>query len=519
MSHIPGHIGHDETEDMIGGAGNLLPRNISYQDYLASSRPGIVPLPINSNYGYGLGEHPNPWNAITGDVPSHNVIPDNRPFLERLKDAPGMGLLPVVDTWSGWNDMGPWGRALSIGMNAIDIGTAGASKLATLPFKTIPNPLSLLKNKSIYQEINLPQKKYNYDKSSNTGVINSYQTETSPTTQMFIRRGLPPGHPEYSRITSPLNTPNQTTHPFSFGKHIPPQEQFFPPYGGEYLTSENWGNVGGYSREAGVSSYIMQPFNRNLTPSTGSFETSYELPSIYGTGGHSLHPPLATLFGNQPIGAEPNPLGISLDNIEWVIRNPKMNLGDTNNPVTMFTGVKPEDFRAYGDSPAEFNTPRVDKIVDLQRENLIRGNPWIDVPQGKDIMLESSDLYAIEGYPVRELGSDFENLFSSYENIKRIDPRTVAIASEPYSREIFSKIDPYGFEAMLGGMYPLAGLQNIADDIAPRLPYPPSVTSLTTSARAINEFRDTDPIPNDAVVRSVLGDAGMQAEMLGGLDW
>ena len=72
---------------------------------------------------------------------------------------------------------------------------------------------------------------------------------------------------------------------------------------------------------------------------------------------------------------------------------------------------------------------------------------------------------------------------------------------------------------MFGGRYPLAGLQNIADDIAPRLPYPPSVTSLTTSARAINEFRDTDPIPNDAVVRSVLGDAGMQAEMLGGIDW
>ena len=36
---------------------------------------------------------------------------------------------------------------------------------------------------------------------------------------------------------------------------------------------------------------------------------------------------------------------------------------------------------------------------------------------------------------------------------------------------------------------------------------------------AINEFRDTDPIPNDAVVRSVLGDAGMQAAMLGGIDW
>ena len=340
------------------------------------------------------GHLDNPWSSswIRPNVSYTAPRDQHDSYWESFKNAPGVGLLPVAGTVSGWSDMGPWEKAFSMGMDAVDIGTAGLSKLANLPFKTIPNPLSLFRNKSIYQDINLPQKKYSYGKPQNTGVSDSYQVEISPTTQMFIRRGLPPGHPEYSKITTPLNTPNQSTHPFGFGEYLPPQEQGFPPYGGTPLTSDNWGNVGGYSTEPGVSSYIMQPFNRNLTPSTGSFETRYELPSIYGTGGHSLHPPLATLFGNRPIGAEPNRLGISLDNIEWVIRNPKMNLGDTNNPVTMFTGVKPEDFRAYGDSPAEFNTPRVDKIEDLQRETLIRGNPWIDVPQGYDILLESSDL-------------------------------------------------------------------------------------------------------------------------------
>ena len=45
-----------------------------------------------------------------------------------------------------------------------------------------------------------------------------------------------------------------------------------------------------------------------------------------------------------------------------------------------------------------------------------------------------------------------------------------------------------------------------------------STIPATVPARAMmNQWNDS--IPNDAVVRSVLGDAGMQAEMLGGIDW
>ena len=45
-----------------------------------------------------------------------------------------------------------------------------------------------------------------------------------------------------------------------------------------------------------------------------------------------------------------------------------------------------------------------------------------------------------------------------------------------------------------------------------------STIPATVPARAImNQWND--PIPNDAVVRSVLGDDGIQAEILGGIDW
>ena len=87
--------------------------------------------PPQSNYGFGGGEG--------RDFFSDAINQTRQPWIpsgdaeEALSIL--MGFVPVAGTVYNWDQMQPWERALSIGMDAVDIATLGGGKLVTAPIK------------------------------------------------------------------------------------------------------------------------------------------------------------------------------------------------------------------------------------------------------------------------------------------------------------------------------------------------------------------------------------------------
>jgi hypothetical protein len=76
-------------------------------------------------------EFPRPWQMASQAMPGF-MSPEQYGQI-------GRGLLdftPVVGTALNWNEMGPWERALSVGLDVADVATFGGGKAVTAPIKT-----------------------------------------------------------------------------------------------------------------------------------------------------------------------------------------------------------------------------------------------------------------------------------------------------------------------------------------------------------------------------------------------
>jgi len=74
-------------------------------------------------YGFGTGMPEDVFGAFS------NVAPSVRPEYNEEQFRAAMGFVPVAGTAYNWNQMGPWGRAGSVGLDALDVLTAGGGKL------------------------------------------------------------------------------------------------------------------------------------------------------------------------------------------------------------------------------------------------------------------------------------------------------------------------------------------------------------------------------------------------------
>ena len=87
--------------------------------------------PPQSNYGFGGGEGRNLFSDYLEQTNQPWMAPDVSD--EALRNL--MGFVPVAGTMYNWDQMAPWERGLSIGMDAIDIATLGGGKAVTAPIK------------------------------------------------------------------------------------------------------------------------------------------------------------------------------------------------------------------------------------------------------------------------------------------------------------------------------------------------------------------------------------------------
>ena len=80
-------------------------------------------------YGFGTGMPEDVFGAFS------NAAPFVRPEYNEEQFRAAMGFVPVAGTAYNWNQMGPWGRAGSLGLDALDVLTAGSGKALTTPLK------------------------------------------------------------------------------------------------------------------------------------------------------------------------------------------------------------------------------------------------------------------------------------------------------------------------------------------------------------------------------------------------
>ena len=139
---------------------------------------------------------------------------------------------------------------------------------------------------------------------------------------------------------------------------------------------------------------------------------------------------------------------------------------------------------------------------------------------------EMVPIYDVRGTPLKyQLGSDMEALLDPASIEKTIPTEWSRIQQPPWRSDANTtygvsmddvpdlinynkQFEPFDLSG--NRIKPLA-YERVPEQIHSTIP-------ATVPARAImNQWND--PIPNDAVVRSVLGDDGIQAEILGGIDW
>ena len=86
--------------------------------------------PGHGRYGFGTGMPEDIYGAFS------NVAPFVPPELTEEQFRMAMGFVPVAGTAYNWNEMGPWERALSVGLDVADVATLGGGKAVTAPIKT-----------------------------------------------------------------------------------------------------------------------------------------------------------------------------------------------------------------------------------------------------------------------------------------------------------------------------------------------------------------------------------------------
>ena len=88
-------------------------------------------IPHQSSYGFGGGGGPNPFSDYLEQTNQPWMSPDVSDETLRML----MGFVPVAGTAYNWDQMQPWERGLSMGLDAIDIATLGGGKAITAPIK------------------------------------------------------------------------------------------------------------------------------------------------------------------------------------------------------------------------------------------------------------------------------------------------------------------------------------------------------------------------------------------------
>jgi hypothetical protein len=87
--------------------------------------------PGHGRYGFGTGMPEDIYGAFS------NVAPFVPPEYTEERMRTAMGFVPVAGTAYNWNEMGPWERALSVGLDVADVATLGSGKAVTFPIKTV----------------------------------------------------------------------------------------------------------------------------------------------------------------------------------------------------------------------------------------------------------------------------------------------------------------------------------------------------------------------------------------------
>ena len=88
-------------------------------------------IPHQSSYGFGGGGGPNPFSDYLEQTNQPWMSPDVSDETLRML----MGFVPVAGTAYNWDQMQPWERGLSMGLDAVDIATLGGGKAITAPIK------------------------------------------------------------------------------------------------------------------------------------------------------------------------------------------------------------------------------------------------------------------------------------------------------------------------------------------------------------------------------------------------
>ena len=88
----------------------------------------MFPGQTQGNYGFGVGTG-TPRDPFGGRNQERYVKPNISDEVKRAK----MGFVPVAGTAYNWPHMGPVERSFCVGMDAIDIGTAGLARFGTTP--------------------------------------------------------------------------------------------------------------------------------------------------------------------------------------------------------------------------------------------------------------------------------------------------------------------------------------------------------------------------------------------------
>ena len=215
--------------------------------------------PPQSNYGFGgRREEPNPFGDYLEQTNQPWMSPDVSD--ETLRTL--MGFVPVAGTAYNWDQMQPWERGLSIGMDAIDIATLGGGKAVTAPIKAATR----------------------------------FATRGDPALT-YLRSGDMPTS-QAGRDISNWEFPSYGSY---FDETIPPQPQ------GNLIPSMNWSTG---QPEAGISVYHGLQFPWDASKGTNVFMRPLDIPPSLNSQGPFWN---RGDFGRPFYEVEGTPIGLGSD--------------------------------------------------------------------------------------------------------------------------------------------------------------------------------------------------------------
>jgi hypothetical protein len=79
----------------------------------------------------------NPFGAFQATFGTPPIYPSTGSVWGDIKAAPGVDFIPGLSTAANWEEMGPWGRSFSLGLDTIDLLTMGLGKFGTAPVRSL----------------------------------------------------------------------------------------------------------------------------------------------------------------------------------------------------------------------------------------------------------------------------------------------------------------------------------------------------------------------------------------------